>query len=321
MLTSQFCLIVLFSLIGNLHSLTVKTSPKSVNVTNGGNVTLLCTFTTTADSTSKLTIQWSFTQKSSMAPQQVYFYLDGSAVVGEDFAGRVIGPSYPNTTRNASITITKMNPSDSGMYTCEVLNFPDADGKIEGNIIVNVLERPSTPFCAIHGTVESGHRVSLTCHTERGNPPPTYTWTNLDQGRSRSVLGRSNTQTGVMTIGNLSEFQFGHYQCNASNILGFSTCIVELTEELGDGAIAGAVIASLLAAGLVVFLVWYITHRLKKKNQYKAAKAKGSTEMQARPQSGDSVKYASVQAHQPSTKALPVPQDPSAQYHEQDPEV
>lgn len=32
-----------------------------------------------------------------------------------------------------------MQPSDSGVYTCEVHNFPDVSGKSQVNIIVNVL--------------------------------------------------------------------------------------------------------------------------------------------------------------------------------------
>lgn len=32
-----------------------------------------------------------------------------------------------------------MQPSDAGVYTCQVHNFPDVDGKSEVNINVNVL--------------------------------------------------------------------------------------------------------------------------------------------------------------------------------------
>lgn len=34
--------------------------------------------------------------------------------------------------------------------------------------------------------------------------------------------------TGVMYIRNISEFEFGEYQCNASNVVGFATCSVVL---------------------------------------------------------------------------------------------
>lgn len=52
-------------------------------------------------------------------------------------------------------------------------------------------EKPSTPYCSVHGDMESGHLVTLTCHSERGSPTPTYTWTRLDKAKTRRpVLGR-----------------------------------------------------------------------------------------------------------------------------------
>ncbi|XP_061106203.1 V-set and immunoglobulin domain-containing protein 1-like [Conger conger] len=323
MFALQLSCAMLFCFVGCADLLTVITPQKSVNVTSGGNVSLDCTFNTNA-ATTNLNIQWAFNPKSSMIPQQVYYYISGKAVVQGKFEGRVKEPMFPNVTKNASITISNMKPSDSGIYSCEVHNFPDAEGKTEGNIIVNVLEKPSTAFCGVHGTVESGHLVSLTCHTERGNPTPTFTWTKLDQGKARSARGAADIDSGTMYIRNLSQFEFGEYRCNASNSVGFSICTVELTEELGDGAIAGAVIGSVLGACLVVALVWFVTHRLKKR-KYAAGKAAAATEMQAQPVSSDSVKYASLPtrdgAHQGSAKAVPPPQDPTAHSQEGDAEA
>lgn len=116
-------------------------------------------------------------------------------------------------------------------------------------------EKPSAPYCAVHGDVESGHLVTLTCHSERGSPTPTYTWTRLDQTKTRMpVLGRgercicvfvrhlltsirsltcalvsSVTTTGILEIRNISQFEFGEYQCNATNAVGYSTCTIELS--------------------------------------------------------------------------------------------
>lgn len=298
---------MLLCFMGCADLVMVKTPQKSVNVTTGGTVALQCTFTTTA-ATDKLNIQWTFEPKTTTVPQQVYYYLSGQADVQGSFQGRIKEPMFPNVTKNASIAISNMKPSDSGIYTCEVHNFPDTEGKTEGNIIVNVLERPSTPYCAVHGTVESGHLVSLTCHTEKGNPPPTYTWTKLDQGKARSARGDADIQSGTMYIRNLSQFQFGEYQCNASNVVGFSTCTLELLEELGDGAIAGAVIGSVLGCGLVVFLVWFISHRLKKRKNKTVGSA---AEPEAAPASSDSVKYSSLPTREGATQASVKPTPPS----------
>ncbi|XP_059207569.1 V-set and immunoglobulin domain-containing protein 1-like [Centropristis striata] len=261
-------LLVLMSIIGCVELITVKTPHKYVNVTTGASVLLQCTFVTT-EQTTGLTIQWDFV--SSMTPQQVYYYQSGKELITEPYEGRVQPPHSPATTRNASILISNMQSSDSGVYSCQVHNFPDVDGQSEVNIHVNVLERPSVPYCSVHGDVESGHLVTLTCHSEQGNPKPVYTWTRLDH-TMKPIQG------GRMEIRNISQFQFGEYQCNATNAVGFSACSIELSPEVGDGVIAGAVIGALLGCVLIILVVWFIAHTVKK-HRYKAVKVTEASEM------------------------------------------
>ncbi|XP_070700028.1 V-set and immunoglobulin domain-containing protein 1-like isoform X2 [Pempheris klunzingeri] len=276
-MSSTLRLLVLISIIGCAELITVSTPQKYVNVTLGGSVLLQCTFLT-KDETTSLTVQWDFVSSSSMAPQQVYYYQSGKDVITSSYEGRLQPPSSPATSRNASILISNMQTSDSGVYTCQVHNFPDVDGQSEVNIIVNVLERPSAPYCSVHGDVESGHLVTLTCHSEHGSPAPTYSWIRLDQTKTRRpILGRM-TKTGILEIRNISQFEFGEYQCNASNAVGFSTCTVELSPEVGDGVIAGAVIGALLGCLLIILVVWFIAHTVKK-HRYKAVKVSEANEM------------------------------------------
>lgn len=49
--------------------------------------------------------------------------------------------------------------------------------------------KPSDPYCGQHGDVEAGHRVTLTCHSVKGNPAPTYTWKHLEHGKTLGVQG------------------------------------------------------------------------------------------------------------------------------------
>lgn len=52
-------------------------------------------------------------------------------------------------------------------------------------------EEPSTPYCSMHGSVELGQPVTLTCHSENGSPTPTYNWTKLDAAKAiMPVMGR-----------------------------------------------------------------------------------------------------------------------------------
>ncbi|KAK7915840.1 hypothetical protein WMY93_011601 [Mugilogobius chulae] len=272
---------VFFSFFGCVELITVTTPQKFVNVTTGGKVLLQCTFLT-GQQTDALTIQWDMVSKNSMTPQQLYYYQSGKDVITQPFEARLQPPLSPATSRNASIMLSNMQSADSGVYTCEVHNFPDVDGQSQASIVVNVLEKPSQPYCSVHGDVESGHLVTLTCHSERGSPPPTYTWIRLDQTRTRRpVLGKT-TDTGILKIANISQFEFGEYQCNATNVVGFSTCTVELSPEVSSGIVAAAVIGALLGCLLIGLLVWFIAHNVKK-HKYKNVKVSEANEMKGSP--------------------------------------
>ncbi|KAG7516893.1 V-set and immunoglobulin domain-containing protein 1-like [Solea senegalensis] len=276
-MSSMLRLVVLAGVMGWVELITVRTPEKFINVTVGGSVLLQCMFLTTPETTS-LTIQWEFVSSSSLKLQQVYYYQAGKDFIPEVYRDRIQPPSSPGTTRNASIIISNMQPTDGGVYTCDVHNFPDVDGQSQASVVVNVLERPSAPYCSVHGDVESGHLVTLTCHSERGSPTPVYTWTRLDQTKTRRPLLGITTTNGVLRFSNISQFEFGEYQCNATNVVGFSTCSVELSPDVADGVIAGAVIGALLGCVLIILAVWFIVHTVKGR-RYKAVKASEAAEM------------------------------------------
>ncbi|XP_071220350.1 V-set and immunoglobulin domain-containing protein 1-like [Salvelinus alpinus] len=307
-MSSTLKMVLLLGMMGCGHLITVTVPQKFENVTKGESALLQCTFVTTEQKTSDLIIQWNFVSKTSMVPQQVYYSQSGEDVISKPYEGRLKPSISPASTNNASITISNMKVSDAGAYTCEVRNFPDVSGKTEATIIVNILEMPSVPFCAVHGDVESGHLVTLTCHSEQGSPTPSYTWTRLDQDKTKKpVLGYTDPKIGSLYIRNISQFEFGEYQCSASNDVGSATCTMELNHELGDGAIAGAVIGALLGALLIILIVLYMTHSMKKQ-KYKDTK---ETEMQAKPESSTTVAYEGVptmgSSHQASVTSGGVP--------------
>ncbi|KAK6473516.1 V-set and immunoglobulin domain-containing protein 1-like, partial [Huso huso] len=286
-----FCIVFV---TGSSHLVTVKVLDQHLNVTDGGSATLQCTYTTTIDTTTALNIQWTFHQANSQRNDQIYYFESGQSYSLGSFKNRITAATSPN---NATITISNMQPSDTGVYICEVNNPPDFQGNNQGVFFVSVLVEPSKPICAIHGTPESGHRVSLTCHSEQGNPAPTYTWSKLSDGVATQPLGQMDIITGNMKIGNLSQFEIGTYQCNASNSQGFSICTVELSEGAHEGAIAGAVIGAVLAAVIIGTVVWFISSkRRRKSNKEKSA----GTELQTKAKSD--VKYQDV----PTVESAPV---------------
>ncbi|KAF7697399.1 V-set and immunoglobulin domain-containing protein 1-like [Silurus meridionalis] len=263
--------LLLLSIVGGTVSITVQVSPKVLNVTIDQSATLDCNFYTNEPLTN-LMVQWTLYPWGSENPVQVFFYQAGVYVVGQHFKDRLNVLSKMGTFMNASISISNMKTTDAGTYTCEVRNLPDIEGTTEASMRVHVFEKPSHPFCGEHGDVATGHLVTLTCHSEKGSPPPVYTWTKLKQGMSQQVTGVTNMNSGVLYIQNISQFEFGTYQCNASNAVGFKICTIELSSEMNHAVIIGAVIGALLCFAFILLLVWFITHHLKKQ-KYKAAKA------------------------------------------------
>ncbi|KYO38269.1 V-set and immunoglobulin domain-containing protein 1 [Alligator mississippiensis] len=258
---------IIAALSGHISSVTVTVPQYPVNVTVGGNTTLLCTYTTSG-SLENLFIQWTFYNAKEKQQSTIYFYQHGQSYEYGKFQNRITAATNPG---NASITISNMQPSDTGLYNCEVLNPQDPNGQNQKSVVVRVLVKPSQPFCNIQGTPESNHFISLACHSQEGMPLPTYQWQRLSGNTVKPVTEQYNPETGLLIIGNLTTFETGHYLCTASNILGNSSCQLDLTEKHSEGSIiAGALIGAILAAVVICIIVWILTKKEKKKRKEKA---------------------------------------------------
>ncbi|XP_068105713.1 V-set and immunoglobulin domain-containing protein 1 isoform X2 [Hyperolius riggenbachi] len=262
-------LALLWSLTGIAHCVTVTIPTPVVNVTAGHSVTLNCAYAlqSTTTSTANLIVQWDLIEAHSQISTPVYFLQNGQPFPGAKFKNRVIG--Y-NNTGNASITITNMQPQDTGSYKCEVSNFPDGMG--QGFVHLTVQVPPSTPHCSIEGHMEVGHSITLICISLQGMPQPVYTWNKVDNGVLKPVNGEQ--VGGLLTIGNMTKFEHGYYRCTASNGLGSSTCEVDLHAEGGAGIIIGGIFAAVLLATVIFVVVWYIVTKKKRKAQKPATELK-----------------------------------------------
>ncbi|XP_074988613.1 V-set and immunoglobulin domain-containing protein 1 isoform X3 [Caretta caretta] len=157
---------------------------------------------------------------------QIYYFQNGQAYEYGEFKNRINGTTNQG---NASITISNMQPSDTGFYTCEVFNPQDSNGRNQKSVAVSVLVKPSQPHCSLRGTPETGHLVSLSCYSEEGMPAPTYQWYRVSGETLKPMTEQLNTKTGLFIIGNLTTFETGYYRCTASNSLGNSSCEVDLS--------------------------------------------------------------------------------------------
>ncbi|NP_001267205.1 V-set and immunoglobulin domain-containing protein 1 precursor [Pan troglodytes] len=298
--------LILSCLAGQVSVVQVTIPDGFVNVTVGSNVTLICIYTTTVASREQLSIQWSFFHKKEMEPishssclstegmeekavsqclkmthardargrcswiSEIYFSQGGQAVAIGQFKDRITGSNDPG---NASITISRMQPADSGIYICDVNNPPDFLGQNQGVLNVSVLVKPSKPLCSIQGRPETGHTISLSCLSALGTPSPVYYWHKLEGRDIVPVKENFNPTTGILVIGNLTNSEQGYYQCTAINRLGNSSCEIDLTSSHPEvGIIVGALIGSLVGAAIIISLVCFARNKAKAKAKERNSK-------------------------------------------------
>uniref|UniRef100_A0A8C9AM38 V-set and immunoglobulin domain-containing protein 1 n=1 Tax=Prolemur simus TaxID=1328070 RepID=A0A8C9AM38_PROSS len=296
--------LILNCLAGQVSVVQVTIPDSFVNVTVGSDVTLLCLYTTTVASLDKLSIQWSLSYKKELEPishspclntegmeekavsqclkmahardargrcswtSQVYYSEGGQGTAIGRFKDRVIGSNAPG---NASITISHVQPADSGVYICDVNNPPDFVGKNQGTLNVDVLVKPSKPFCSIHGSPERSHTVSLSCLSALGTPSPVYYWYKLEG--SNIIPVKANPTTGTLVIGNLTNFERGYYQCTAINSLGNSSCEIDLTSSHSEVIIIiVALTGSLVGAAIITSVVCFARNKAKAKERKRNSK-------------------------------------------------
>nr|XP_014435614.1 V-set and immunoglobulin domain-containing protein 1 isoform X2 [Pelodiscus sinensis] len=252
---------IIAALSGHINGVTVTVPQSMVNVTVGGNVTLLCTYKTTGPLDS-LFIQWSFYSAKEKQHETIFYFQNGQTFEYGEFKNRINGTTNPG---NASITISNMQPSDTGLFTCEVFNPQDSNGQNQKSVAVSVLVKPSQPHCSLRGTPETGHLISLSCYSDEGMPIPIYQWHKVSGDALKPMTEQLNMKTGLLIIGNLTTFENGYYRCIASNSLGNSSCEIDLTASHSEGGlIAGALIGAILGAIVICIVVWFLTKRKKK---------------------------------------------------------
>ncbi|XP_039183158.1 immunoglobulin superfamily member 11 [Crotalus tigris] len=246
--------VTLLSLRGLVSPLEVFMNTRSVEVARGQTAILPCTFTTSAALTN-LNVIWMVTPLSNAnQPEQVILYQGGQIIDGAaQFHGRV-GFAKTMPTTSASIFINNTKLSDTGTYQCLVNNLPDRGGRNIGVIGLNVLVPPSAPDCRIQGSLNIGSDITLSCNSEEGIPRPTYSWERMDNVPKLPPTSIQDLVQGTLFLRNISSLSSGRYQCMASNVIGSSTCSLEVQVITPNPRNIG-LIAGVAAAGAVVLIV------------------------------------------------------------------
>ncbi|XP_067903088.1 V-set and immunoglobulin domain-containing protein 1-like [Heterodontus francisci] len=283
---------------GYVLAVEVTVKDSQLNATEGGNVTLQCMYTTTQVDISNLNIQWTFLRSLSTdhiqqtscptgynvdessvmhCPKTVHmldrrglcswqfkiYYSEGKQTyINQDFKGRLLAAHNPG---NASITIEKLRPSDTGSYLCEVDNPPDFTGTNIGSIMLTVLVAPSKPKCGVTPHPAKAMTAILTCHSDEGVPAPTYHWVKIVNNVHQTISGYFDPRTGILTVSNISEHENGVYLCTASNNLGNQSCTVDLSILSSESDyIIGGIIGAILVAMVIGAIIWAATKKRKK---------------------------------------------------------
>ncbi|XP_072125865.1 V-set and immunoglobulin domain-containing protein 1-like [Mobula birostris] len=248
-----------------------------VNGTEGGSATLLCTYKTVDGDSSDLNIQWTFMLNQLSSRKQIYYFGENLTFISPEFKGRLLAARNP---RNASITIEKLRPSDTGTYICEVENPPDFQGNNIGSVILTVLVPPSEPKCGIAPHPVKARVAILTCHSDEGVPDPIYHWVKIVDHVHQNITGHLDIKTGTLIISNISDSEHGTYQCIASNKLGNKTCNVDLSQFNSDSdVVIGGIVGAVLIAAVIGIIIWVVTKKAKKKAKQNVQKG---TELQVK---------------------------------------
>uniref|UniRef100_A0A4W3HBK0 CXADR-like membrane protein n=1 Tax=Callorhinchus milii TaxID=7868 RepID=A0A4W3HBK0_CALMI len=216
-----------------------------------------------------LDIEWLL--QDSEPGQKVVITYSGRTVynnVSDKQKGRVsFAADY--LTGDASIKITSLQSTDSGLYTCKVKNEGVYDLKSPINLIV--LVKPSKPKCRIQGKLLQGNDIKLQCKSEKGTNPIQYRWewvsdANGHQAKFPSSSHIDSSIPEVLMMKNLSQESTGLYRCIAFNEAGEDSCHIRVTimQVKDSGVVAGAIIGVIVGLLLIFFIVWFMLQTKKK---------------------------------------------------------
>ncbi|XP_020375742.1 CXADR-like membrane protein [Rhincodon typus] len=173
---------------------------------------------------------------------------------------------------DASIKISSLHSTDSGLYTCKVKNEGVYDWKNAINLVV--LIKPSKPKCWTQGKLLKGNDIKLQCKSDKGTQPILYDWkpvsdTEEHQAKLHPSLHIDSKTPEMLFLKNLSQVNAGLYKCSAINEAGEESCIVNVVimDELDPWIIAAAVIGVIVGLLLIFLIIWFTLY-LKGKHKY-----------------------------------------------------
>ncbi|XP_060764317.1 V-set and immunoglobulin domain-containing protein 8a isoform X2 [Neoarius graeffei] len=245
------------------------TGSQTLQLAQGEQKTLACTYTPGPEDVGELDIEWTLispdtTQKDEMllsySGGRKYLHGNPALMKGMDFA--VSDP----TRGDASLSIAKLTAAHTGTYQCKVKKAPGLDTH---KITLLILERPSVPKCWLEGDESVETSVSLHCRSDGGSPPLQYVWRRESGGPIPPTITQ-DPFLGELRITNHSVDLAGIYACEVSNTVGKERCRLKLQAikpHNRAGVIAGLVSGCLLLFVIIIIILLVLFFRCSRQRQ------------------------------------------------------
>ncbi|XP_034732702.1 cell surface A33 antigen-like isoform X2 [Etheostoma cragini] len=188
-----------------------------------------------------------------------YYSTDKTTDFGSLYEGRA-NVEVDATTTNANLVLSSTTLDDNKNFQCHALIQGDIKGTPMASTRLVVLVAPSTPTCMTQGKAEYGQNINLTCVSQEGSPPPSYTWKTQDvMNNPRAFPPKTTDQGGIMSLYNISKETSGFFICTSTNKIGSASCNLTLAvmpPSMNIASTAG-IIGGVIAALIVLIIVIY----------------------------------------------------------------
>ncbi|XP_052742891.1 lachesin [Bicyclus anynana] len=184
----------------------IVTQPASYNVTIGRTVRLECKVSPADD----VVVQW--------RRNDTNYFIGTRKPSDQDLSTYGVGDRYSIAANSTDLLIRDLRPSDSGVYTCEVLQMDPV--KIQHTLAI--LESPRiVKFTATdNGQLLEGSDLLLTCDVT-GSPPPQIVWSRDEDNINKRLQEEDATFVGnTVSIKNVRRSHSGRYYCYVFNGVG-----------------------------------------------------------------------------------------------------
>ncbi|XP_053176478.1 cell surface A33 antigen-like [Scomber japonicus] len=260
-------------LVSGVGALQVNIPKDLYEYARGDNITLPCSFQSKITDPKLVIVTWSVQDKEdSLAPETLiltYYSSPPRTDIKQRFEGRV-SVEVDVKTGKANLKLTSITLADNKKFECRILIPGDDEGKSADTSRLVVLVAPSTPICNIEGKAEYGQNINLTCKSEEGSPPPTYTWQNRNvKNVPRPHEPRTTDKGGILSLYNITKDSSGFYICTSRNKIRSAICNVTLSvmpPSMNIGSTAG-IIGAVVAGLIVLIIVIYCCCCRKKKDK------------------------------------------------------